>query len=144
VSAAALVKSTGPRVLVVEDEAMVAMMLEDMLLDLGCAIVSRNWKSRVTAATLQAGLTLARAAAIDAAVLDVNLSGDKAFPIADALAERGVPFVYATGYGRAGLRAEDAARVVVQKPYSLDDLARHLRAAGVLPPDDGPEPANAP
>jgi CheY-like chemotaxis protein len=137
VSAAALVKSTGPRVLVVEDEAMVAMMLEDMLLDLGCAIVG-------PAATLQAGLTLARAAAIDAAVLDVNLSGDKAFPIADALAERGVPFVYATGYGRAGLRAEDAARIVVQKPYSLDDLARHLRAAGVLPPDDGPEPANAP
>ena len=65
-------------------------------------------------------------------MLDVNLAGEKAFPIADALAERGVPFVYATGYGRAGLRDEDAARPVVQKPYSTAgpgaDPARRGRA----------------
>jgi hypothetical protein len=79
-----------------------------------------------------AGLALARTAAVDAAVLDVNLAGEKAFPIADALAERGIPFLYATGYGRAGLRDQDLHHPVVQKPYSLDDLARHLRAAGVL------------
>lgn len=132
---AALAKSDSPRVLVVEDEAMVAMMLEDMLVDLGCEIVG-------PAASLQAGLQLARTAAFDAAVLDVNLAGDKAFPIADVLAERGIPFVYATGYGRAGLRSEDAARLVVQKPYSLQDLERNLQAAGVLP-GGGPHPANA-
>ena len=131
---AALAPSNGPRVLVVEDEAMVAMMLEDMLIDLGCEIVG-------PAASLQAGLKLARSGSFDAAVLDVNLAGEKAFPIADVLAERGIPFVYATGYGRAGLRSEDDARVVVQKPYSLQDLQRHLQAAGVLP-GGGPAPAN--
>ena len=116
---------TGPRILVVEDEAMVSMMLEDMLEDLGCAVVG-------PAASVAAGLALARTAEVDAAVLDVNLAGDKAFPIADVLAERGIPFVYATGYGRAGLRAEDGDRPVVQKPYSLQDLERNLRATGVL------------
>ena len=124
---AAAAAKTAPalRVLVVEDEAMVAMMLEDMLDDLGCRVVG-------PAASLAAGLELARSAPLDAAVLDVNLAGEKVFPIADALSERGVPFVYATGYGRAGLREEDTARPVVQKPYSTQDLARTLRAAGVL------------
>ena len=104
---------------------MVAMMLEDMLADLGCEVVG-------PAASLAAGLELARSASIDAAVLDVNLAGQKVFPIADALTERGVPFVFATGYGRAGLREEDTGRPVVQKPYSTQELARTLRAAGVL------------
>ena len=113
------------RVLVVEDEAMVSMMLEDMLAELGCEVVG-------PAPSLSAGLELARAAAIDAAVLDVNLAGEKAFPIADALAERGIPFIYATGYGRAGLREADVSRPVVQKPYSAQELARTLRDAGVL------------
>jgi CheY-like chemotaxis protein len=115
----------GPRVLVVEDEAMVSMMLEDMLLDLGCELVG-------PASSLAEGLDLARREQFDFAVLDVNLGGEKVFPIADALAERQLPFVYATGYGRAGLREEDAARPVVQKPYSLQELARKLEAAGVL------------
>ena len=113
------------RVLVVEDEAMVSMMLEDMLDELGCDIVG-------PAPSLALGLELARTAEIDAAVLDVNLAGEKAFPIADALAERGIPFIYATGYGRAGLRDEDSGRPVVQKPYSAQELARTLREAGVL------------
>lgn len=129
-SAAARAAAPGPRVLVVEDEAMVAMMLEDMLADLGCEVVG-------PAADLRTGLEYALTAGLDAAVLDVNLSGEKAFPIADALAARGVPFVYATGYGRAGLRPEDGHRPVVQKPYSVYDLARNLRAAGVSA-GDGP------
>ena len=104
---------------------MVSMMLEDMLSDLGCEVVG-------PAASLNSGLRLARSAEVDAAVLDVNLAGEKAFPIADVLAERGVPFVYATGYGRAGLRDDDAGRPVVQKPYSVQELARNLREAGVL------------
>ena len=134
---AALAKAPGPRVLVVEDEAMVAMMLEDMLLDLGCEIVG-------PAASLSGGLALVRAGGFDAAVLDVNLAGEKAFPIADALAERGIPFVYATGYGRAGLRGEDEQRLVLQKPYTVQELARNLHAAGILaeaPREDGPPTA---
>ena len=117
--------TTSPRILVVEDEAMVSMMLEDMLADLGCRVVG-------PAASLNSGLKLAQDAEVDAAVLDVNLAGEKAFPIADVLAARGVPFVYATGYGRAGLREDDLSRPVVQKPYSLQELARNLREAGVL------------
>ena len=137
---AALAPAPGPRVLVVEDEAMVAMMLEDMLVELGCEIVG-------PASSLKAGLALVAAGGLDAAVLDVNLAGEKAFPIADALAKHGIPFVYATGYGRAGLRSEDEPRLVVQKPYTLPDLARSLRAAGIL--DGGheggsPEAANTP
>ena len=124
-AAAAVKTAPALRVLVVEDEAMVAMMLEDMLDDLGCQVVG-------PAASLAAGLELARSAPLDAAVLDVNLAGEKVFPIADALSERGVPFVFATGYGRAGLREKDTARPVVQKPYSTQDLTRTLRAAGVL------------
>ena len=123
-AAARRVEEAGARILVVEDEAMVSMMLEDMLVDLGCVVVG-------PAANVASGLALARTAAVDAAVLDVNLAGEKAFPIADALAERGIPFIYATGYGRAGLRDADNAPPVVQKPYSVDDLARHLRAVGV-------------
>lgn len=114
-----------PRILVVEDEAMVSMMLEDMLADLGCQVVG-------PAASLTSGLRLAESAEVEGAVLDVNLAGEKVFPIADVLAGRGVPFVYATGYGRAGLREEDLTRPVVQKPYSVQELARNLREAGVL------------
>ena len=114
-----------PRVLVVEDEAMVSMMLEDMLSELGCRVVG-------PAASLSSGLKLAASAEVEGAVLDVNLAGEKVFPIADILATRGVPFVYATGYGRAGLRDEDHARPVVQKPYNVQELARHLQQAGVL------------
>ena len=134
---AALAKLPGPRILVVEDEAMVAMMLEDMLLDLGCEVVG-------PAASLKTGLALARQGGLDAAVLDVNLAGEKAFAIADVLAEQGVPFVYATGYGRAGLRGEDEQRLVLQKPYTLQELARNLHAAGILaegPVNDGPPKA---
>jgi DNA-binding response OmpR family regulator len=104
---------------------MVSMMLEDMLADLGCQVVG-------PAPSLAAGLALADINGVDGAVLDVNLAGEKAFPIADALAAKGVPFIYATGYGRAGLRDEDAERPVVQKPYSTADLARTLRAVGVI------------
>ncbi len=124
-SMAQLKPQLGPRVLVVEDEAMVSMMLEDMLLDLGCELVG-------PAASLAEGLELATREEFDFAVLDVNLAGEKVFPIADALAQRGLPFVYATGYGRAGLRDEDTSRPVVQKPYSLQELSAKLEAAGVL------------
>jgi len=112
----------GLRVLLVEDEAMVAMMIEDMLSDLGCLVIGPA--SRVSSA-----LDLLDDEAIDAAVLDVNLGGEAVFPVADRLAAVGVPFVFSTGYGLAGLDDRHAARPVLQKPYSRDRLGAALAGA---------------
>jgi DNA-binding response OmpR family regulator len=76
---------TGLRVLVVEDEMMVSMLIEDMLEDLGCTVVG-------PAARLDEALALARDTEIDCAVLDVNLGGQPIFPLADYLREKGAPF----------------------------------------------------
>jgi CheY-like chemotaxis protein len=109
----------GLRVLVVEDEMMVSMLIEDMLTDLGCTVVG-------PAARLDEAFDLARAADIDCAVLDVNLGGQPIFPLADLLRERGLPFAFATGYGDAGLREVDHGAPVLQKPFREGDLARVL------------------
>ena len=109
----------GLRVLVVEDEMMVSMLIEDMLSDLGCAVVG-------PAARLDEALELARTSEIDCAVLDVNLGGQPIFPVADLLRERGRPFAFATGYGDAGLRDADKGTPVLQKPFREGDLARVL------------------
>jgi len=112
-------KLAGLRVLVVEDEMMVSMLIEDMLADLGCTVVG-------PAARLDEALELARASEIDCAVLDVNLGGTPIFPVADLLRERGRPFAFATGYGDAGLRDADKGTPVLQKPFREGDLARVL------------------
>ena len=88
---------TGLRVLVVEDEMMVAMLMEDMLADLGCIVVgpiSRLDEAMESVSELE----------LDCAVLDVNLGDQSVFPLADLLLERGIPYAFATGYGDAGLR----------------------------------------
>lgn len=103
------------RVLVVEDEMMVSMLIEDYLADLGCEVAG-------PAATLQEALDMAESAGFDAAVLDLNLAGDRTFPVADKLSEKGVPYAFATGYGQGGLRAEDQNRPVLQKPFVYEDL----------------------
>jgi len=114
---------TGRRVLVVEDEMMIAMMVEDMLAELGCSVVG-------PAHALDAALDLARTeSAIDAALLDVNLAGKPVFAVADALREKGVPAIFSTGYGDAGLRDIDRGAPVLQKPFRADDLARALTEA---------------
>lgn len=107
----------GLRVLVVEDEMMVSMLIEDMLSDLGCQVVG-------PASRLDEALELARIGGIDCAVLDVNLGGQPIFPVADLLRERGAPFAFATGYGDAGLRDVDRGTPVLQKPFRESDLAR--------------------
>ena len=107
----------GLRVLVVEDEMMVSMLIEDMLSDLGCQVVG-------PASRLDEALELARIGGIDCAVLDVNLGGQPIFPVADLLRERGAPFAFATGYGDAGLREVDRGTPVLQKPFRESDLAR--------------------
>jgi CheY-like chemotaxis protein len=113
----------GRRVLVVEDEMMIAMLVEDMLAELGCAVVG-------PAHALEAALSLARSEnGLDAALLDVNLAGQPVFAVADALREKGVPAIFSTGYGEAGLRDIDRGAPVLQKPFRAGDLARALNQA---------------
>lgn len=107
----------GLRVLVVEDEMMVSMLIEDMLEDLGCKVVG-------PASRLDEAIELANSAELDCAVLDVNLGGQPIFPLADLLRSKGAPF--ATGYGDAGLRDADKGSPVLQKPFREGDLARIL------------------
>lgn len=115
---------TGLRVLVVEDEAMIAMLAEDMLEIAGCRLAG-------TAATLAEGLAAAARDDFDIAMLDVNLDGENSGPIADALHARGKPFIFTTGYGSDGVPDRHAGRPVCPKPYVLADLqASLLQAAG--------------
>jgi CheY-like chemotaxis protein len=114
---------SGRRVLVVEDELMISMLVEDMLADLGCAVVG-------PAHGLDDALDLACSEAeIDAAVLDVNLAGRPVFEVADALRAKGVPAIFSTGYGDGCLRDVDRGAPVLQKPFRAGDLARALTAA---------------
>lgn len=112
-------KLQGLKVLVVEDEMMVSMLIEDMLSDLGCTVVG-------PASRIEEAFELAKSAEIDCAVLDVNLGGQPIFPLADVLREKGAPFAFATGYGDAGLRDVDKGTPVLQKPFRESDLARIL------------------
>jgi CheY-like chemotaxis protein len=118
----------GRRILVVEDEMMIAMLVEDMLGELGCVVVG-------PANTLAEALELAGTESdLDAALLDVNLGGQPVFPVADAIRAKGVPSIFSTGYGDAGLRDVDRGAQVLQKPFRVGDLARALSAAlGVSP-----------
>jgi CheY-like chemotaxis protein len=111
----------GLRLLVVEDEALVAMMLEQMLAELGCNVIE-------IAGSLALGLALLDGTGVqlDGAILDVNLGGDKVFPVAEKLSEQGVPFIFSTGYGTAGIATEFAHVPVLAKPYDADALAETL------------------
>lgn len=111
-------------ILVVEDETMVSFLIEDMLDELGCKAV---W----LAGSVREALRLLDDKTPDAAVLDVNLGGEYAYPIAARLSQGSVPFIFATGYGRSGIASEWAARPVLQKPFSRDTLERALLS--VLP-----------
>jgi CheY-like chemotaxis protein len=110
---------SGRRVLLVEDEMIVAWLLEDMLADLGCAVVG-------PAANVHQALAMIDAEAIDAAVLDVNLNGKMSYPIADALAARGVPFVFSTGYDKDSLLDGYRTFPVLQKPFHRSELVDTL------------------
>jgi CheY-like chemotaxis protein len=111
----------GCRVLIVEDEAIVAMLIEDIIEEIGCSIVG-------PAAHVTQALAVLAADEIDGAVLDVNLAGEWSYPIADALAARGVPYVFVTGYGQAGLDAAYRDHPVVQKPFTRATLERALES----------------
>ncbi|HEY9568772.1 MAG TPA: response regulator [Thalassobaculum sp.] len=109
----------GPSVLVVEDEALVAFMIEDLLGELGCRVSH-------LATRLQEGLSMAHHAEVDFALLDVNLAGEKSFPIADVLTGRGIPFAFVTGYGRRGVESRYATVPVVQKPFQRTEIDQVL------------------
>ena len=107
------------RILVVEDEMLIGMLLEDMLADLGYTVVA-------VVPRLKDALVAAENEAFDLAILDVHLNGESAFPVAEALKARGIPFVFATGYGERGLPDAYREQPVLQKPFSRDDLERML------------------
>lgn len=113
---------TGKRVLIVEDEALVAMHLEDILTAMGYDIAG-------TASRVEQAVKLAREEDIDFAILDVNLAGSQSFPVAAALRERDIPFVFATGYGIDGLIDGYRHETVLLKPYEAEDLADAIARA---------------
>ena len=111
----------GVRLLLVEDEAMVALMLEEMLVGLGCVVLD-------VAGSVAQGLNALVDAdrRPDAAILDVNLGGEKVYPVAEKLTAQGVPFMFSTGYGLAGI-APDYARIpALSKPYGPEALEEAL------------------
>ena len=115
----------GRKVLIVEDESLVAMLLETMLEDLGCTAVG-------PASNVDDGLALAREAAVDCALLDVNVAGTPVFPVAKALEDRGIPLIFSTGYGEGGLPDGWRGRITVQKPFTEAVIREALmRAMGV-------------
>lgn len=112
--------NTKCRVLVVEDEPVIAMLMEDMLDEFACDVVA-------TAGELDAATEVARTGRIDLAFLDVNLRGVPVYPVADVLRTRGIPFAFVTGYGSAGAESAYADAPVLQKPFQTSDLAAILQ-----------------
>ncbi len=115
----------GLRILVVEDEELIAMLLEDFLLDLGCEIVG-------PAGTVAAALPLVEAGGIAGALLDLSLNGEPVYPVADTLAARGIPFIFTTGYAQADLAPRFAGTPTLAKPFSSRALQDTI-AARFLP-----------
>jgi len=110
---------SGRRVLVVEDEMLVLLMIEDMLADLGC-------KSVTSAGTVNKALVLIAAENFDAAMLDMNLNGNKSHTVADALVAKGVPFIYSTGNGGRDMKVGYPDRPVLKKPFKFEELTQLL------------------
>lgn len=115
-------RSDRRRIFVVEDETLVLINLEDMLGDLGWTVAAQAMRLS------EAERLAASVEAPDAAILDVNIGGTTVFPAARILADRGVPILFATGYGRDGLPPEWQDHPVIVKPYTQRDVATALDA----------------
>jgi CheY-like chemotaxis protein len=113
--------SAGKRVLVVEDELMIRMLLQDMLTDLGHTLAGE-------AGRIEDALALAKESEFDLAILDVNLNGQPISPVVEILVARGLPFVFATGYGQRGVPEPYRQTPTLQKPFQSDALARAIEA----------------
>ena len=110
-----------PRILVVEDTALIVMLIEELVADLGWILVG-------PATRLTEAVALAREADIDVAILDVNLAGEFVWEAAEALQDRAIPFVFSTGYdSESVLPSRFASSPVIGKPFLLEDLERRLR-----------------
>jgi len=116
-----MISLQGKRILVVEDEAIVALMVEDILGDYGAMVVG-------SARTIEEGLALAKTADLDAAVLDVNVRGLRIDPIVEVLTARGIPYLLATGYGKVEF-ANGRNALHIEKPYTPENLANGLANA---------------
>jgi CheY-like chemotaxis protein len=116
-----MVDAATPRIFVVEDEYLIRMLLEDMLADLGYEVAA-------AAGTVAEASGLAATADVHCAILDVNLAGQKIYPVADILAKRGVPFVFVTGYGEGSLEEPYRGRPALQKPFQAEQLKSTLAA----------------
>jgi CheY-like chemotaxis protein len=117
---------TGKRILVVEDELMIRMLLEGMLTDLGHTVAAE-------AGSIEEAMGLAKDAEFDVAVLDVNLNGQPITPVAEILVQRGLPFIFASGYGTRGVPAPFQSRPTLQKPFQVEALAQAIEAAAAKP-----------
>ena len=117
----AMTDKATPRVLVVEDEFLIRMLLEDMLADLGYDVAG-------AVGTIKEASELAAQAEFNVAILDVNLDGQEVYPVAEILAKRGVPFVFVSGYGEGSLPEPYRSRPVLQKPFQVAQLKTALAA----------------
>jgi CheY-like chemotaxis protein len=120
------------RVLLVEDEAAVSMLIEGMLLDLGVEVVG-------PATTNDAAMALAQEAEIEAAVLDINVRGTMTFPVADVLRARGIPIIFTTGYQASAVPPRFQGTPLLQKPFTMTAFKDVLRAALADAPCELPE-----
>ena len=109
-------------VLLVEDEIVIALLVEQMLASLGHSVAG-------PAARLSKAMAMASQEAIDVAILDVNLGGEEVYPVADIFGGAGIPFVFVTGYGRQGLRPEYQHRPTLSKPFLTRSLSSALAEA---------------
>jgi CheY-like chemotaxis protein len=113
----------APRVLVVEDEYLIRMLVEDMLADLGYEVAA-------AVGNIAEASEHASTGSFNVAILDVNVDGKEIYPVADILAKRGVPFVFVTGYGEGSLPEPYRSRPALQKPFQAEQLKTIL--AGLL------------
>ncbi len=117
-----MLQDTGNcRILLVEDETMIAMLVEDMLEDLGHNLAAVTGR-------LEEALTLIGSEAFDLAILDLNLGGILTYPVADVLREKSIPFIFATGYGSSGLKEAYSDLPTLQKPFNQEDLSQAITA----------------
>lgn len=109
-----------PKVFLVEDESLLAMLVETMIEEMG-------YTTAFHASTLDDGIAYARTGDFDVAILDINIIGGTSFPIAAALSHRGIPFTFCSGYGRLGVPAAWMDQHCVAKPFSAEQLDAALR-----------------
>jgi len=115
-------KQEAKRVLIVEDEFLVAMLLEDLLTEMGHQVIG-------TFAQVDEAMKFANQADVNFAILDINLAGATSFPVAEILRRRGIPFLFASGYGSTGLTSPFENELTLQKPYEPAELERAIAEA---------------